>query len=350
LCNWCIYTDIDNAPGAYYSIDFIQPHTDSFFFVEAIGTMSQYYFASSKFHPIVLHTLNSAITALWKSNNVMKNLPAKTTGPSAVKHAMILFREAINITSSGYEPEGTYIGGLGNELLESIMPWYNESFSDYVVGDDIMDDYEEYPSPLELLNRTVTVFGEKGKQAKRYLNRAGMSKRSKENNWKAMNMTHYHKSWKSFPKRNQISCKQHASRVRKMANATRIDDIAAFVAKYEVRDRYYFDKNTNERIEPWVAAADKNNDDDKKANNKEIFDRQQEFSEQLDILRQKVEQKMEKIHRGKETDCDWDTEWECYYDRYADSVRTDKGIERTKESTKRHYINHGKAEGRICRC
>ncbi|OEU07311.1 hypothetical protein FRACYDRAFT_197739, partial [Fragilariopsis cylindrus CCMP1102] len=148
-----IYTDIDNAPGKEYSTDYIKDDTDAFFFVETIGTMSQYYFASSKFHPILLHALNSAVNqGLWTLNNVMKNLPAKNTGPRAIKIAMIRFREAINITSDGYEKEGIY---------------------------------------TELFNRTVTIVGEKGAQAKRYIDRSGMSPSKKKKIWKAMNMTHY---------------------------------------------------------------------------------------------------------------------------------------------------------------
>ena len=48
------------------------------------------------------------------------------------------------------------------------------------------------------------------------------------------------------------------------------------------------------------------------------------------------------------TDCDWDTEWECYYIRYVD-LHTNN-LERTQEVAKRHYMEHGKAEGRNCHC
>ena len=48
------------------------------------------------------------------------------------------------------------------------------------------------------------------------------------------------------------------------------------------------------------------------------------------------------------TDCDWDTEWECYYLRYVDLHQNN--LERTQETAKRHYMEHGKAEGRNCHC
>mmetsp|Transcript_4482 Transcript_4482/g.5130 ORF Transcript_4482/g.5130 Transcript_4482/m.5130 type:complete len:477 (+) Transcript_4482:78-1508(+) len=262
-----IYTDIDCAPGGQYSIDLIQPDTDAFFFVEAIGTLSQYYFASSKFHPILLHALKTATNALWESINVMKNLPAHKTGPWALKMAMILFRRAINVTSEGYEPEGIYNGGVGYEL-ESTMAWYNKSSGSNINSINDVDDeyYKEYPSPIELFNRTVTVLGSKGSQAELYIKRNGMGNRQKHNYWKATNMTHYIGAFKKFPKINQISCKQHVSRMMTMTmnatmdkNATIVynkNDIASLVAQYEYREGYYYDKKNKERIIPW---GDKDN-------------------------------------------------------------------------------------------
>jgi len=263
-----IYTDIDNAPGVQYSIDLIQPDTDAFFFVEEIGTLSQFYFASSKFFPILLHALNTAVNALWVSKNVMKNLPAQNTGPHALKIAMILFRRAINITSEGYEPEGIYNGGVGYEL-ESTMAWYNKSSSSNINDMNDVDDgyYKEYPSPIELYNRTVTVLGNKGSKSKLYINRSGMQRRQKENYWKATNMTHYFGAFKKFPKTNQISCKQHVSRMMTMTmnatmyeNATTVynkNDSASLVAKYEYRAGHYYDRKNNERIKPWVDKDNK---------------------------------------------------------------------------------------------
>jgi len=307
-----IYTDIDNAPGKEYSTDFIKDDTDAFFFVEAIGTMSQYYFASSKYHPILSHALNTAVNhGLWTLNNVMKNIPAKTTGPRAIKNAMIDFREAINITSDGYEKEGIYNGGLGYDL-ESTIPWYNTTDDNDDSNDNDNDndnDNNEYPFPSELFNRTVTIVGEKGAQAKRYINRGGMSARQKVKIWKAMNMTHYHGQNKVFPRNNEISCKQHVSRMINITvNETTssssiydINNIASLLANYEYRGSYYYDKNTNEQIIPWKHDDD-NKDKPKKKNkrDKKKSDREKKLNAELESLKLKVDQqKIERDHQDE---------------------------------------------------
>ena len=295
-----IYTDIDNAPGKEYSTDYIKDDTDAFFFVETIGTMSQYYFASSKFHPILLHALNSAVNqGLWTLNNVMKNLPAKNTGPRAIKIAMIMFREAINITSDGYEKEGIYNGGLGYDL-ESTIPWYNHTYDN-----NENDNNNEYPLPSELFNRTVTIVGEKGAQAKRYIDRSGMSPSKKKKIWKAMNMTHYHGQASIFPRNNEISCKQHVSRMINMTMMTSsssiydISNIASLLANYEYREEYYYDKNTNEKIIPWIK------DDDNKDKPKRNKRKDRKKSDREKKLHAEVERlKLLKVDQQKKRDQD----------------------------------------------
>eukprot|EP00536_Pseudo-nitzschia_multiseries_P008474 jgi/Psemu1/198195/e_gw1.215.72.1 len=245
-----IYTDLDNAPGNNYTAELIQPDTDSFFFVESIGSMSQFYMASSKHHPILLQFLKTAVDSLHSAtNNVMVNNPAQISGPAAVKIAMIKFRRAVNAESDGYETEGIYEGAL------------------------------EYPSPSQLLNRTVTIVGKKGgSNEKAYIIRNGLRRQEKKRAWSHMNMTHYHGSHKRFPKRNKISCQQHASRmVRLISTNTSFyynkRGIADLVAKYEfgntytypqgntTRGNYYFDINTDEMIYPWKKRK---KDDEKK--------------------------------------------------------------------------------------
>ena len=305
-----IYTDIDNAPGVEYSAELIQPDTDSFFFIEAIGTLSQYYMASSKHHPLLLHVLRSVVMGLYKAtNSVMINKPAKTTGPRALKNGMVAFRHAINATSDGYEPEGTYDGALGYEL-ESTLSWYNnnnefDGNSMSITGEAF--DYKEYPSPSEFLNRTVTIVGKKGgEQSKRYVSRSGMGNREKSQTWKAMNMTHYHGSVKRFPKTNKISCQQHASRMITLINTTTSIyynklGIADLAANYEFRknENYYFDVNTNEKVIPW--KDDKKDDKEKKKKKKKKPDRQAESDKKLGSLMSKYEQQQREQHENSET-------------------------------------------------
>jgi len=242
-----IYTDLDNAPGPKYTAEIIQPDTDSFFFVEGIGTMSQFYLSSSRHHPLLLQIMAVARSALYiKGNNVMVNNPAQKTGPHAVKCGMILFQRAINISTKGYLPEGLYHGGLGE--TESELPWYN-NYNDI--------DNKEYPTASELMNRTVTILGDKRAAKRRiYINRRGMGNKGEE--WKKMNMSHYHGLHQLFPSTNQISCQQHATRMAALTTKNTSfyynkSGIADLIARYQYRisDKHYFDPKTNETLIPW---------------------------------------------------------------------------------------------------
>ena len=264
-----IYTDIDNAPGENYTAGLIRPDTDAFFFVEATGTMTQYYMASSRHHPVLLHFLSKA-GKLRGTPNVMVNNPARNTGPSAVKRGMIGFQAAVNVSSDGYLPEGVYRGGAGSPLLSELPWWSNpdhggggeepavgDSDSDSDNGDDAGDGGDgggEYPSASDWRNRTVTVFGNK-KDIKRYVQRASLQK---GHEYRRMNMTHYHDDFKKFPRNNRISCEQHVSRMITLVatntsfyhNKHKLPDL---LPRYEFRKEtgHYFDRNTQEKLIPW---------------------------------------------------------------------------------------------------
>jgi len=243
-----IYTDMDNSPGADYDWELIQPDTDSFFVVEGLGIMSQFYMASSKHHPVVLQFLRSACKDLYSTANVMINNPAFLTGPGAVKRGFVQFLKATNSnsTSGGYEPEGIYHGGLGAEL-ESELPWYTTK--------PMVDD-DEYPAAHRFTNRTVTIIGVKTK-SQQYILRSGLA--GKRKHFNAMNMTNYHDNSRQHVSTNRISCAQHASRMATLTATTNTSLfyynkslIADLVPRYEFRptEGYYYDRNTNESVIP----------------------------------------------------------------------------------------------------
>ena len=251
-----IYTDMDNAPGDNYTTDFIRPDTDAFFFVESTGTMSQYYMASSRHHPVLLHFLSSASRQLLRVPNVMVNNPAYNTGPGAVKRGSIGFLAGVNVSSDGYLSEGVHRGGAGSSLLSELPWWYPDHGrgEEPAVGDDDVGG-GEYPSASDWRNRTVTVFGNK-RHSKRYVQRASI--RRKDYEYRRMNMTHYHGGSKKFPRSNRISCEQHVSRMMTLVamntsfyhNKSKLPDL---LPRYEFRkeSKHYFDQNTQEKLIPW---------------------------------------------------------------------------------------------------
>jgi len=270
-----IYTDIDNGPRQNYNTELISPETDSFFFVETIGTMSQYYFASSPHHPVMLHFLANAKTYLYRSNaNVMINNPAVNTGPGAVKRGMIQFMRALdpNTTTNGYLEQGIYHGALGSEL-ESELPWLslqnshdesNTNISSAGDGGLNMDKsgyHNEYPPVSEFSNRTVTVHGSK-KSSKYFINRSALGARNKNEAWEKMNMTHYAFNRREHTGKNKITCQQHASRMMVLRatntsfyyNKSRIADLFPRY-EYEYNRSYYVDLNTNDAIIPWKTVT-----------------------------------------------------------------------------------------------
>ncbi len=246
-----VYTDIDNAPGENYTNDYIQPETDSFFYIEQVGIITQFYMASSRHHPLLLHMLNHCWKSLYnEANNVMKNNPAVNTGPKAAKRGIILFLKAHNFTTDGYLKAGTYYGGVGSDL-QSSLPWYNET----ILQMDNTTTYNEYAKASDLQNRSVTIVGSK-KDNRKYIDRQGLKRKQKARIWDKMNMTHYFD--KKIPRTNKISCPQHIERMHKLsANETSFyfqkTKIADLLPQYEFREKYFhwFDVNTNEMLVPW---------------------------------------------------------------------------------------------------
>jgi hypothetical protein len=179
-----IYSDIDNSPRKFKGST-ISPDDDSFFVVEQLGIMSQFFLASSPKHPLMIHALNYGIQKLQKSINVMVNNPATKTGPGAIKHGFIRFQGAVGIDTGGYIPAGIYEGA-------------------------------EEPSSER---RYCTVLGTKSK-AKEYIDRYGLSNKKKHEYFQAANMSSYLHLVKKFPKAGRISCKKHIKRQQIANNGT----------------------------------------------------------------------------------------------------------------------------------
>ena len=171
-----IYSDIDNSATGFDGAS-ILPDYDSFFVVEKLGTMSQFFLASSPRHPLMIHALKHGIGSLRKTVNVMVNNPARTTGPGAIKNAFIASQAAVGIRTNGYVNAGTY---------ESALDRASE-------------------------RRNVTVVGTKNKH-KQYIDRGGLSHKDKQAYYSTANMSGYLSLSKKYPRPGRISCREHIRR------------------------------------------------------------------------------------------------------------------------------------------
>ncbi|KAL3803877.1 hypothetical protein HJC23_004039 [Cyclotella cryptica] len=181
-----IYTDIDNSPRKFNG-NTIFPTDDSFFVIEQLGIMAQYFIASSPGHPLMRLSLETAMDSLRSIPNVMKNNPARTTGPNALKVGFVKF---MNGTTDGYISAGTYVGIDG---------------------------------------RSATVVGDKS-TSKDYIVRTGLGDAQKFKYYKAMGIEHFHET-NRLPQTGRISCMEHL----KMTNGTNR------IANYTFNGSHYVD-------------------------------------------------------------------------------------------------------------
>jgi len=181
-----VYTDVDNSPVGING-DSIKPDDDSFFVIESLGIVSQFFLASSPGHPMMEFAINNGVGNIRNTVNVMRNNPARNTGPGALKNAFI---QLMNGTSDGYIDAGLYRG---------------------------------LSSP-----RNVTVVGDKS-NAHEYVNRQGLNSRDKAAYYKALGIEHFHDNSR-FPIPGRIGCMEHIQRMRnngtyKIANY-RFDEVS----------------------------------------------------------------------------------------------------------------------------
>lgn len=184
-----IYSDIDNSPIKFNG-ETIKNEDDSFFVVEKLGIMSQYFLASSIGHPLMRQMLESGIYKLKQTGNVMVNNAATTTGPNAVKVGFIKFMAEVGVETNGYIPAGIYVGSN---------------------------------------NRSVTVIGRKDR-SKEYVNRGGLGNK-KDEYYNAVGIRHF-LSMRQGQGPNKISCKEHLKNTNgtdKVANYKYVPELGHYI-------------------------------------------------------------------------------------------------------------------------
>mmetsp|Transcript_38619 Transcript_38619/g.93359 ORF Transcript_38619/g.93359 Transcript_38619/m.93359 type:complete len:425 (-) Transcript_38619:217-1491(-) len=175
-----VYTDIDNSPNKFNG-ETIKPEDDSFFPLEGLGIMSQFFFASSPGHPLMRQMLETGVERLKTIPNVMINNPAQNTGPGACKVGFIRFMAEVGVETTGYINAGMFVGAN---------------------------------------NRSVTVVGTK-EDSREYVDRGGLGNGNKMGYYKALGIKHFSEARKGTSPKGKISCKEHLKRTKgtdKVAN------------------------------------------------------------------------------------------------------------------------------------
>lgn len=188
-----IYSDIDNSPIRFNG-ETIKSEDDSFFVIEQLGIMSQYFLASSVGHPLMRQMLETGIYNLKQTNNVMVNNAATTTGPKAVKVGFIKFMAEVGVETTGYIPAGIYVGSN---------------------------------------NRSVTVIGQ-ANRSKDYVHRGGLGHKHKVEYYNAVQIRHF-LSMRKGQGPNPISCKEHLKRTNgtdEVANYIYVPELGHYIDGY----------------------------------------------------------------------------------------------------------------------
>lgn len=115
-----IYSDVDNAPTRFDGETTLVATDEAFFVVESVGVLSQWFFASKPRHPLMYLLVQATLMMLMSLPEVDKQNVPRTTGPGALKVAMIHFMDRLrynNRTSpyTAYErfqrvERGLYVG------------------------------------------------------------------------------------------------------------------------------------------------------------------------------------------------------------------------------------------------
>ena len=87
-----IYTDIDNAPEPLFKNGTaIANEDDSFFVMDRIGTLSQYFMAASPKHPLIHIAILETLKRIQEVTSVGLQNVAFVSGPEAMRQAMKIF-------------------------------------------------------------------------------------------------------------------------------------------------------------------------------------------------------------------------------------------------------------------
>ena len=165
-----IYSDVDTGPSSLFNASTISPNDDSWFTVESLGIISQYFMAASPRHPLMYLSVMHTLFRLFDVSSVRDQYVPYVTGPGALKNAFIDF-----------------MGAKGTKLGDH----YQRQYQGIYVGMD---------------NRTVTVVGSHDNQ-NLYIDRYGLGRRGKKKGYQMMNQTHFGST--TLEENLNISCFQH---------------------------------------------------------------------------------------------------------------------------------------------
>ena len=107
-----IYSDIDTAPGPRFNETTIRNFDDSWFVVERLGVLSQYFMSASAKHPLMYMTVHATLLRLMGLESVLNQYVPYITGPGALKMGMILFMDVRPLDAGPFQrvPRGFYTG------------------------------------------------------------------------------------------------------------------------------------------------------------------------------------------------------------------------------------------------
>ena len=124
--------DIDNAPGPkFLNGTVITDDDDSWFVVEQLGIMSQYFMAASPRHPFIHIALIQLFERLLQVDNIQKQYVPFVTGPGTIKSAMMIFR---NDKVKEKVQRGKYYGWDGRSIT---VEGARGQSNDYVIRESV---------------------------------------------------------------------------------------------------------------------------------------------------------------------------------------------------------------------
>lgn len=96
-----LYVDIDSVPSDKFTIDLIKPEDDSFFVVENINLLSQYFMAVSPRHPLIFYAIQRSLANLLTVPDTGEIDASIATGPIALHWAFVDFRRDVGVKVRG---------------------------------------------------------------------------------------------------------------------------------------------------------------------------------------------------------------------------------------------------------
>jgi mannosyltransferase OCH1-like enzyme len=155
-----LYADLDSVPSSNFTNTTIKVDDDSFFVVENIHLLSQYFMSASPRHPLMYYAIQQSLSNLLTAKDTGELDASLETGPYALHWAFLYFRRDVGAKVKGPKfkhpvREGKFEGTH---------------------------------------NRTVTAIGKGGYASNELVSpiREQISRKAKIANYKRMGMTHFH--------------------------------------------------------------------------------------------------------------------------------------------------------------